>query len=74
MKKIYESSAVDVTRLAFIETLSAEFTSRTGVGVYVYLTPVDVNNLFRIYLTNRKTISIFVREYVKHYSSEQNIL
>lgn len=73
MKTNYESSAVEVSRLAFIETLSAEFTARTGVGVYVYLTPVDINSLFRIYLTHRETINIFVRQYVRHYSNEHKL-
>ncbi|RLA18872.1 MAG: hypothetical protein DRQ62_12800 [Gammaproteobacteria bacterium] len=73
MKIVYEISGVEESRLTFIEILSAEFMSRTGVGVYVYLTPMDVNNLFRVYLTHSKTISIFVREYVRHYSNDNNI-
>lgn len=72
MKIIYESRTVAMTRLTFIEILSAEFTSRTGVGVYVYLTPIDINSLFRVYLTNSESISIFVRDYVRNFPNEQN--
>lgn len=36
MRTVAEYNTVEVSRLAFIETLSAEFTSRTGVGVYVF--------------------------------------
>ncbi|SHE22050.1 hypothetical protein [methanotrophic endosymbiont of Bathymodiolus puteoserpentis (Logatchev)] len=73
MSAIYESSTVEASRLAFIDTLTAEFTMRTGVGVYVYLTPVDINSLFRRYLKERQTIAIFVRQYVRNYSIENNI-
>ena len=73
MSAIYESSTVEASRLAFIDTLTAEFTMRTGVGVYVYLTPVDINGLFRRYLKERQTIAIFVRQYVRNYSIENNI-
>jgi len=73
MSASYEYSAVDVSRLAFIDTLTAEFTMRTGVGVYVYLTPVDINSLFGHYLMESQTIAIFVRQYVRNYSIENNI-
>lgn len=74
MKTNYEPRAVALSRMAFIEILSAEFTSRTGVGVYVYLTPIDINSLFRVYLTNSETISIFVRNYVRNFPNTQNKL
>lgn len=52
-------------RSAFIETLSAEFTAQTGVGVYVYLTPVDINQLFKDYLKHHEPIQIFIKKQVK---------
>lgn len=74
MKSTNQPQHVDLSRLAFIEILSAEFTSRTGVGVYVFLTPVAINTLFGHYLNNtEQTISIFVKEYVRHYSIEHHI-
>jgi len=73
MRAVYETSTVTASRLAFIEILSAEFLSRTGVGVYVYLTPVDINSLFKLYLSNNLTITIFVRQYVRDYSSVHNV-
>ncbi|BCG64686.1 MAG: hypothetical protein methR_P2477 [Methyloprofundus sp.] len=73
MRTVAEYNTVEVSRLAFIETLSAEFTSRTGVGVYVFLTPVTINSLFRHYLMHSQSIAIFVKQYVRDYSNEHNI-
>jgi len=73
MKTQFETSVIDISRLAFIDTLSAEFTMRTGVGVYVYLSPIDINSLFRHYLKENLTIAIFVRQYVKEFSTENQI-
>lgn len=73
MKTIYETTTVGGGRTTFIELLSAEFTSRTGFGVYVYLTPIAINSLFNLYLENGQTITLFVRQYVRHYSNEHNV-
>ncbi|MGR9044945.1 MAG: hypothetical protein ACU83N_06605 [Gammaproteobacteria bacterium] len=53
------------TRSAFIETLSAEFIAQTGVGVYVYLTPIAINQLFKEYLQHRESIRIFTKRLVR---------
>jgi hypothetical protein len=73
MSAVAENNTVEVSRLAFIETLSAEFTSRTGAGVYVFLTPVMINSLFRRYLMHGQPIAIFVKQYVHDYSNEHTI-
>lgn len=60
--------SIDVTnqtRSAFIETLSAEFIAQTGVGVYVYLTPIAINQLFKEYLQHRESIRIFTKRLVR---------
>ena len=60
--------STDITsqaRSAFIETLSAEFIAQTGVGVYVYLTPIAINQLFKEYMKHRESIRAFTKNYVK---------
>ena len=44
-----ESSDLYLARFAFIETLSREFIAMTGCGIYAYLNPVDVDQLFNSY-------------------------
>jgi hypothetical protein len=61
-------SSIDITsqaRSAFIESLSAEFIARTGVGVYVYLTPIAINQLFTECLKHRESIRVFIKNYVR---------
>lgn len=53
------------TQFAFIEMLSAEFIAQTGVGVYAYLTPLAINNLFKQYLQHREPLSAFTKQYVR---------
>ncbi len=53
-------------RSAFIETLSNEFTSETGVGIYAYLAPMDINQLFKDYLQQSQTIKVFAKYCVKN--------
>lgn len=51
-------------RLAFIERLSCEYIALTGYGVYVHLSPVDVDRLFYLYLSLGIPIKTFVRQRV----------
>jgi len=53
------------SRFAFIETLSSEFLSRTGCGVYVFLNPLDVESLFEAYCDGDMPILAFARQCVK---------
>ncbi|MDD2762214.1 MAG: hypothetical protein PHH11_18200 [Methylomonas sp.] len=50
-----------VVHAAFFDALSGEFIARTGCGVYVYMDPVDIQQMFKDYLKH----SLPVREYVK---------
>jgi hypothetical protein len=49
----------------FIETLSSEFVAITGYGVYVYLNPIDIDQLFRNYINRGIPARIFAQQCVK---------
>ena len=70
MKTLNNSNEINIVRAVFIETLSDEFTSKTGVGVYAYLAPMDINQLFKDYLHQNKTIRFFTKCCVKKHSFE----
>lgn len=65
MKTFNSSNEINIIRAIFIETLSDEFTSKTGVGVYAFLAPMDINQLFKDYLHQNRTIRFFARYCVK---------
>lgn len=60
-----ESSEELFARTAFIETLSDEFMTLTGVGVYAYLNPLEINRLFNQYLKQALSLRQFVRSCVR---------
>ena len=66
MKTSNNTNEINIARQAFIEMLSDECTSVTGVGVYAYLAPMDINHLFKDYLHQTLSIRIFVKRYVKN--------
>ena len=65
MKTQNSNELTNQTRSAFIETLSAEFIAQTGVGVYVYLSPIAINQLFKEYMQHRESIRIFTKKFVR---------
>jgi len=65
--KSLNNNEINIVRGIFIDTLSDEFTSQTGVGVYAYLAPMDINQLFKEYLHQRGTLRIFIKYYVKQH-------
>ncbi len=65
MKALNESTDLGTARSAFIETLSDEFIATTGYGVYAYLNPLDINQLFRQYLKHGTSLREFARGYVR---------
>jgi len=67
MKTLNISDEINIIRTIFIETLNEEFTSKTGVGVYVYLAPMHINQLFKNYLHQNRTIRFFAQSCVKKY-------
>jgi len=65
MKTLNSSGEVNTVRAVFIEILSDEFTSKTGVGVYAYLAPMDVNKFFKEYLHQSVPIRKFAKQCVR---------
>lgn len=63
--KATQSNDISVARLAFIETLSDEFTASNGYGVYAFLSPPDINHLFTQYLKHGNSLREFARTYVR---------
>lgn len=59
------SSNAYQARFAFIETLSGEFISRTGMGVYAYLDPGAVEQLFERYQTLDVPVLAYARQCVR---------
>lgn len=53
-------------RFAFIETLSREFVAMTGCGVYVFLSPLDINQLFDKFLSVDLSIRMFARQCIRN--------
>ena len=67
MNTYNNSDEINIIRSIFIETLNDEFNSKTGVGIYVYLAPMDINQLFKNYLHQNRTIRFFAECCVKKY-------
>lgn len=65
METYTEIQELHVVRLAFFEILSGEFIAITGYGIYVYLTPVDIDQLFQHFLNNDTPIRKYARQCVK---------
>ncbi|MDD2737691.1 hypothetical protein A1359_19475 [Methylomonas lenta] len=66
MKTNNEIDTMYSERFAFIETLSREFVAMTGCGVYVYFTPLDIDQLFDKFLSVDLSIRMFARQCVKN--------
>lgn len=65
METYTKTTELYVIRLTFFETLSGEFISMTGYGIYVYLTPVDIDELFNHFISLNTPIRKFARQCVK---------
>jgi len=48
--------------------LSAEFITKTGYGMYAYITPVDLDKAYQDYRHGNTPMQVFVREYVRLYT------
>jgi len=64
---IQNKDKLDSSWTIFIETLSDEFTARTGFGVYAHISPTDVNRAYHQYQLSNAPMRLFVREYVRTY-------
>lgn len=61
-----ETESMYTERFAFIETLSREFIAMTGCGIYVFLNPLDIDQLFDKFLGVDLSIRIFARQCVRN--------
>lgn len=66
MESFNEINDMYVERLAFIETLSREFVDMTGCGIYVFLSPLAVDQLFNNFVTLGMPIRAFARQCVRN--------
>lgn len=66
MENSNEINEMYVERFAFIETLSREFVAMTGCGVYVFLNPMDLDQLFDKYQNLGLSIRVFARQCVRN--------
>ncbi|CCE24197.1 MULTISPECIES: hypothetical protein [Methylotuvimicrobium] len=63
-----ENQPIEITsqgQSTFIEMLSGEFISQTGIGVYAYLTPLAIDSLFQQYLQHKEPLRAFTKQLVK---------
>lgn len=63
--KTQNINTADSSWTIFIETLSDEFTARTGFGVYAHITPVDVGQAYQQYQQRNAPMRLFARDYVR---------
>ena len=66
METSIEISELYNTRSTFIENLSGEFVAMTGHGVYVYLSPVEIDQLFSSFLNHSMPIRTIARQCIKN--------
>lgn len=66
METFKEINEIHIERFAFIETLSREFIAKTGCGIYVYLSPLDIDELFNHYLNLGMPMRVFARQCIKN--------
>lgn len=55
----------EIMRQEFISQLSEAFLAAKGYGIYAYLNPMDVNNLFNQYIDLDISAKDFARRFVK---------
>ncbi len=57
-----------IDQASFVELLSAEFVSAKGYGVHAFLAYNDIEALYRHFLNETLSPTIFVRIFVKRFS------
>lgn len=66
METSNEINQIYIDRFAFIEDLSREFVSMTGCGIYVFLNPSDVEQLFDQYQSLGMSMRMFAKQCVRN--------
>ncbi len=51
----------------FIDALSDEFIKQTGVGIYAYITPADLDYVYEEFQQNQVSIHHFTHDYVRSF-------
>ena len=68
METFVDVNELHIARVIFFEMLSGEFIAMTGYGVYVYLSPVDIDHLFNKFLEHSVLMPVktYTRQCVKN--------
>ncbi len=66
METMHQANEIGNLRIVFIETLSRQFIAITGCGIYAYLNPVTINELFNHYLDSNVPINAYARQCVRN--------
>ncbi|OAI19901.1 hypothetical protein A1507_06030 [Methylomonas koyamae] len=66
METMHQVNEINNLRIVFIETLSRQFIAITGCGIYAYLNPVTINELFNQYMAGNVPINAYARQCVRN--------
>ncbi|WP_445371226.1 hypothetical protein ACH518_19005 [Methylomonas sp. HW2-6] len=66
METMHQTNEINNLRIVFIETLSRQFIAITGCGIYAFLNPVKINELFNHYLDSNVPINAYARQCVRN--------
>ncbi|ANE54721.1 MULTISPECIES: hypothetical protein [Methylomonas] len=66
METMHQVNEINNLRIVFIETLSRQFIAITGCGIYAYLNPVTINELFNQYMASNVPINAYARQCVRN--------
>lgn len=64
---MHTTTTKPLTLTLFIEALSDEFTEKTGFGVYAYLAPTELTQVYQELQQRQQPIRKFVSEYVREH-------
>ena len=65
MKTLYQVNEINNLRIVFIETVSRQFVAVTGCGIYAFLNPVTIEELFNHFLNGNVPINAFAKQCVR---------
>ncbi len=50
----------------FIELVTSQFVSKTGVGIYVFLSPIEIHKIYNNYINSNVNIIEFTKDIIKN--------
>lgn len=65
METLHQTNEINHLRIVFIETLSRQFIAVTGCGIYAFLNPMTINELFNHFLSSNLPINAFAKQCVR---------